>query len=361
MKTTEQLKIAIIGARGIGNYGGFESVVSELGPALVDRGYTVYCSCEKSKNGEETSEYLGVKKIYFPFRPPSNYTLRKVFEIFYDIYFTIKCSFFCDIIYALGIGTSISLIVPRLFRRISIVNVDGLEWRRSKFSLMEKILLKAMFLMCCTLSNIIIVDNSNLINYINKKYHKKIIFIPYGVNMPRFVSWDENKLLSSTILKNNYKISPNKFWLVVARLEPENNIHIIVEGFVKSKSSMPLVIIGDFTSDSYKRKVNDIISHTNNKVLFLGSIYDIDLLNMFRQNCFAYIHGHSVGGTNPSLLEAMIMRNIIIAHDNEFNREVGDNTILFFKDVNDFKHKIKYIETNFEKFVKFKDDAKSSS
>lgn len=357
MKSTEKPKIAIIGARGIGNYGGFESVVSELGPGLVKKGYPVYCSCEKSENEEEISEYFGVKKIYFPIKPPSNYTLRKAFEIFYDIYFTIKCSFFCDIVYALGLGASISLLVPRLLGKVSIVNVDGLEWRRSKFSLIEKFLLKIMFLMCCISSNVIIIDNKSLIEYVNKKYRKKAVFIPYGVNTPRFIPWDKSKLTNLTTFKNKCNLLPNKYWLVVARLEPENNIHIIIDGFLRSKTSMPLVIIGDFTSDSYKRKVHNMISKSSNNVLFLGSIYNIDVLNMFRQNCFAYIHGHSVGGTNPSLLEAMAMKNIIVAHDNEFNREVGSNCVLYFKDSIDLEGKIKKIEHNFESYLGLKEDA----
>lgn len=357
MKAAEKSKIAIIGARGIGNYGGFESVVSELGPGLVKRGHTVYCSCEKSENEEETPEYFGVKKIYFPIKPPSNYTFRKAFEIFYDIYFIIKCSFFCDIIYTLGCGASIFLLIPRLFGKLSIVNVDGLEWRRSKFSLIERFLLKVMFSISCVSSKIIIIDNKNLIRHINKKCHKKVVFIPYGVNIPRFVPWDKNKLIISTILKNNFDILPNKFWLVVARLEPENNIHIIIDGFLKSKTSMHLLIIGDFTSDSYKKKIYDLTSNSNNKILLLGPIYNIDILNMFRQNCFAYIHGHSVGGTNPSLLEAMAMKNIIVTHDNEFNKEVGERSILYFKDSNDLSDQIKEIETNFETYLKLKEDA----
>lgn len=354
MKPSKQLKIAIIGARGIGNYGGFESVISELGPALVGRGYQIYCSCEKTEKEEKIPEYYGVKKIYFPFKPPSNYTIRKVFEIFYDVYFTIKCSFFCDIIYALGIGTSISLIIPRLFRKVSMVNVDGLEWRRSKFSPIEKILLKAMFYSCCIISNSIIIDSNSLINHIDKKYHKKAVFIPYGVNIPKTTIWDGKKLINSNLL-NNCNVVSNKFWLVVARLEPENNIHIIIEGFLKSKTLMPLVVIGNFTSESYKQKIHNMISNNSNKIFFVGSIYNIDLLNMFRQNCFAYIHGHSVGGTNPSLLEAMIMKNIIVAHDNEFNREVGDNGTLYFKDSNDLRNKIEEIEVNFDKYLKFKE------
>lgn len=355
MKSTEKSKIAIIGARGIGNYGGFESAVSELGPSLVKRGYTVYCSCEKSENEEKIPEYLGVKKLYFPIKPPSNYTFRKVFEIIYDIYFIIKCSFFCDIIYTLGCGASIFLLFPRLLGKLSIVNIDGLEWKRSKFSLIERVLLKVMFSISFISSNVLIIDNKSLIRHINKKYHKKVVFVPYGVKIPLFAPWDKNKSNISTILKSNCNILSNKFWLVVARLEPENNIHMIINGFLKSKTSMPLLIIGDFTSDSYKKKVYDLTSNSSNKVLFLGSIYNVDILNMFRQNCFAYIHGHSVGGTNPSLLEAMAMKNIVVAHDNEFNREVGEKNILYFKNFSDLSDRIKEIESNYNKYLEYKD------
>jgi rhamnosyltransferase len=179
------------------------------------------------------------------------------------------------------------------------------------------------------------------------------------VNIPEFVPWDKNKLITSAILKNNYNMLPNKFWLVVARLEPENNIHMIIDGFLKSRTSMSLIIVGDFTSNSYKKKIYDLISNSSNKILLVGSIYNIEILNMFRQNCFAYIHGHSVGGTNPSLLEAMAMKNIIIAYDNEFNREVGTTCILHFKDSLDLKTKVEMIENDHKKFCEFKCKAHS--
>lgn len=357
MKTAAKSKIAIIGARGIGNYGGFESVVSELGPSLVKKGYLVYCSCEKSGNEHENDEYLGVKKIYFPIKPPANYTLRKIFEILYDMYFTIKCSFSCDVIYALGLGANISLLVPRLFGKVSIVNVDGLEWRRSKFNLTERILLKIMFLMCCISSNVIIVDNKKLIGHVSQQFHKKTVFIPYGVNPVNYIPWNSKALDNLKTLPEKSAINQNEYWLVVSRLEPENNIHIIVDGFIESETLMPLVIIGDFTSDLYKQKVISSILGSKKKVIFLGSIYDPDTLNMFRQNCFGYIHGHSVGGTNPSLLEAMVMRNIIIVHDNEFNREVGGNAVLYFKTVEDLKNRIELIEKNSWQYSELRQNA----
>ncbi len=354
-----QPRIAIIGARGIANYGGFETMVGELAPKLVKKDYIVYCSCEKPINGEQLENYNGVKLIYFPIRAPINYTFRKIFECFYDIYFIIKCSIICDVVYSLGLCGGISLLIPRFFGKISIVNIDGIEWRRSKFSVVEKNLLRIFFTFSTISASYIVIDNKHLINYISARYRKKAVYISYGAKPHKYIQWDMNKLIRYIDKEDFLKISQGKFWLVVARLEPENNIHIIIDGFIKAKTELPLVIIGDFTSNKYRDEINDLITNNdlNNKIILLGrSIYNIEMLDMFRQNAFAYIHGHSVGGTNPSLLEAMVMKNIIIAHDNEFNREVGGDFALYFKDESDLKNKIEMIEKNPKEYIKLKEE-----
>jgi rhamnosyltransferase len=114
-------------------------------------------------------------------------------------------------------------------------------------------------------------------------------------------------------------------------LEPENNIDVIVDGFVKARPKHPLVVVGDFTSNKYRDRVYGLAANGNlSDITFLGSIYDADVLWMLRQHCLAYIHGHSVGGTNPSLLEAMISENLIVAHDNIFNKEVCGRFAYYF-------------------------------
>ena len=126
------LRIAVIGARGFNNYGGFETFVGKLGPGLVEKGYEVFCSQEK--NVDEAGRELtgGVKLIYFPLNFPKNYVLRKLFENLYDWYFVVKCtlSLRCDVIYCLASLSGIAMILPRLYRRITFINIDGLEWRR---------------------------------------------------------------------------------------------------------------------------------------------------------------------------------------------------------------------------------------
>lgn len=348
-------KIAIIGARGINNYGGFETAVGEIAPALVKKGYEVYCSCEKTDCNPKT--YQGANLIYFPIKMSSNYVLRKVMEILYDMYFNIYCtiSLKCDVIYSLGLGANMFVLFPRLFGKKSMVNVDGLEWRRSKFSTFERRTLKIFFDLILICSNYVIVDNEALKSYISSKYWDKVCYIPYGVKEFEEITWDQNEI--------EWKITKNNYWLVVARLEPENNIHLILNAYIKSKSKKPLVIVGNFVSESYEDSIKEILKNKPEykSIIFTGGIYNLKILNMLRQNCKAYIHGHSVGGTNPSLLEAMIMKNIIIAHNNEFNREVAGDSVLYFNNSSNLKDMIELIEKNETYYLKLKIEAYSKA
>ena len=137
--------------------------------------------------------------------------------------------------------------------------------------------------------------------------------------------------------------------MLVSRLEPENNIHEIVDGFVKARPKYPLVVVGDFTSNKYRDRVyGQAFNGNSSDIVFLGSIYDADVLWMLRQHCLAYIHGHSVGGTNPSLLEAMISENLIVAHDNFFNREVCGRFAHYFSNSSDLSDIVTLIEESAE-------------
>lgn len=343
-------KIAIVGARGIANYGGFETFVSELAPRLVKNNFEVYCTCEK--DNEMPSEYKGAKLIYFPFKMPSNYQLRKAAEFFYDIYFGFICSFKCDIIYFLGFSANIFTFFPRLIGKKSLVNMAGVEWERSKFNRIERSLLKLFFKLSLIGSNALIIDNKKLINHINERYHYKIIYIAYGTNEIPKVSWNQEIINFYTKLK----VKAGEYWLAVVRLQPDNNVETILNAFVESESEKPLIIIGDFSCElSYEKFLKKILKDNPDKqIIFTGGIYDQEHLNMFRQNCFGYIHAHSIGGTNPSLLEAMIIENIIVAHDNEFNREVAGDTVVYFKNSQDLKDKLESIENSYRDYTNLK-------
>jgi rhamnosyltransferase len=261
----------------------------------------------------------------------------------------------------LGYGAGLFLFIPKILRKKLVANVDGLEWKREKFNKLEKFILLASERAAVTFADVIVADSKEIKKYIEERYKKEAVYITNGVDAPQAEKWDKQKLSGQGFLKENTALLPNGYWLAVARLEPENNIHVIIQAFLKSNSNKKLVIIGNFASKKYQRHVLKILEDKNagERVILTGAIYDLNLLNMLRQNCFAYIHGHSVGGTNPTLLEAMSMKNIIIAHNNEFNREVGGQTTLYFKDVTDLAAKIEEIENKPDSFAHIKEAAYS--
>jgi rhamnosyltransferase len=320
----------------------------DLVPRLVQKGYRVRCSCEREDGCPK--EYEGAKLDYFPVKPPANYTLRKAFELLYDSWFIAKYSLVCDIIYVLGIYGGASLLFARLLGKEVIVNTDGLEWKRAKYHIVERSLIILYFAVSLNLASKIVIDNEQMRRFIGTKHNSKVCYIPYGVSRQKSQSWDPAKLSSYFAEKTDgTKIEKGKYWLLVSRLEPENNIHAIVDGFVKARPKHPLVVVGDFTSKKYRDQVyQQAFNDNSSNVVFLGSIYDRDVLATLRQHCIAYIHGHSVGGTNPSLLEAMISENLIVAHDNFFNKEVCGRCAHYFSNSSDLSDIVTLIEESAE-------------
>jgi len=352
----DKLSVAIVGSRGIpAKYGGFETFAEEIATRLVKKGFSITVSCEYAN--ECKNEYRGVKLTYFPFPPPKSYFLRKIYENFSDIYFMYKLGKKNDILYLLGAGAGSFLFIPKLFRTKVIVNIAGVEWKRDKFNKIEKALIQSNTVLATLFSEKIVIDAKALKNYVCKSFYRKTVYVPYGIERIGEVKWNSEKVnfLLSKRLKISQSLVAHNYWLSVARLQPSNNIHTIIQGFLDSKSKKPLVVVGDFTSKKYGAKINEILKKDKDKrILMVGGIYDKELLFMLRQNCFGHIHGHSVGGTNPSLLEAMIMKNLVIAHDNEFNREVGGDAILYFRDANELAKLVKDIENNPDKYIHLK-------
>ena len=268
--------VGIVGARGIDNYGGYERMLADLVPRLVQKGYRVRCTCEQQEDGDCPNDYMGGTLDYFPLKAPTNYTLRKAFELLYDSFFIAKYSLVCDIIYVLGIYGGASLLIPRLLGKEVIVNTDGLEWTRAKYHIVERSLITLYFAVSLNLASKIVIDNEQMRRFIGKKHSSKICYIPYGVSRQKLQSWDPAKLSSYFAEKTDgARIEKGKYWLLVSRLEPENNIHVIVDGFVKARPKHPLVVVGDFTSNKYRDRVyQQAFNDNSSNVVFLGSIYD---------------------------------------------------------------------------------------
>jgi len=350
-------RIALVGARGIGNYGGFETFVSELAPRLSVKGFEVYCTSEI--DGSKYRGYEDVNIVNFPLKMPSTYVLRHLFEFAYDLYFDFYFSFKqkSDLIYFLGTTVNIFSILPRLVGKKSIVNMAGLEWKRTKFNVVYRKMLKLFFSLSLIGSNYLIIDNVNLIDSVEKKSRNKVVLISYGVNDMKAMPW------SQTRLPFHANVNPDEFWLIVARLQPDNNVHEIIEAYKEAPSDKPLIIIGDYAcSAKYRAMIEKSINGIplGKKIIMAGGIYDQSVLNMIRQNAFGYIHPHSIGGTNPSLLEAMVTRNAIIANDNVFNREVAKDSVLYFGSREELIGQMKFLENNPEARSKLKQSAYDS-
>jgi rhamnosyltransferase len=353
--------VSIIGCRGIpAKYGGFDIFVENISTMLVKKGHVVNVGCEREL-GKNELYFNGVSLKYSPFVKPKKYILRKIYEVINDIYFMIVFSTKADALYILGAKAGIFTFLPKLINSniIILVNNGGLEWKRTKWNLLEKTFLRINNIISYIFADIIIIDSESLRTHIVSQFRHKAIFIPYGALIPDRIRWDKNKLEGLLQLCPMVSsIKESSYWLEIARLEPDNNIHVVMEGYLKSNSKKQLVIVGSTTSDKYGKLLGSIAENSNNKILMVGSIYnDKELLEMLRQNCFGYIHAHSFGGTNPSLLEAMASKSVILAHNNAFNREVCDRCAIYFEDSVELGEKIRLIEKEYEKFVALKEDA----
>ncbi len=312
------MRIAILGTRGIpARYGGFETFAEQLAVRLASMNVEVTVYCEADRRTESTS-YKGVRLKYIH---------ALVVGPLSTILFDIRCLWDArrdyDVVYMLGYGTSLFCFLPRFWGRQVWINMDGIEWARSKWNKLAKIWFKIMEKSAVWSANRLIADAEGIRQHLLSR-HKDIppcSVIPYGA--PILDNAPEKQVLQELHLNES------EYYLVVCRLEPENHVAEIIEGFKASSSPFKLVIVGNHKSNS--DYVKTLLTIKDDRIIFAGTIYDEKKLQALRFHALAYMHGHSVGGTNPSLLEALGCGNIVIAHDNVFNREVAGDVALFFR------------------------------
>lgn len=343
----KRYRISIIGARGLANYGGFETYAKDLAPRLAAAGFRVSCACERAPDRPEY--YRGARLLYFPFNAPRNYTLRKIFEVVYDIYFILKGRY--DLVYGLGFHAGPFYLIPRILGKVSVVNIDGLDWEREKYSRFERQLLKIIYLFAAGMCSVIAIDNTRMEKYVPERWRNKVVYAPNGVNQLNSAEpLHPTSIQAPSPFRELVTSKKYQYWLAIARLEPENSIHLIVEAFAKSQSRRELVIIGDFTSAKYEAEIRRRVLELGgqSRILLTGALYNQETLDAVRASCYAYIHGHSKGGTNPSLLEIMRTGKLILALDTEFNREVGGNTLVYFENQSELTEQINRTEASLE-------------
>ncbi len=323
------MKIAILGTRGIPNhYGGFEQFAENLSFRLVDLGHDV--SVFNSHNHPYKKKMWKGVNIIHSYDP--EFILGTPGQFIYDLNCILHCRrHHFDIV--LQLGYTSSSIWNFLFPKKSciITNMDGLEWKRSKFSKLTQYFIKYSEKKVVKYSDYFVADSIGIQQYLFKTYKINSTYIPYGATI--------NNLSESKIL-NKFNLKKFDFDLVIARLEPENNIEMIIKGYLQSNKKRKLVIVGSlntkFGQYLYKK-------YKKNSIIFAGFISENDSLNNLRHYSNLYFHGHSVGGTNPSLLEAMSSSSLICAHDNIFNKSILAENAYYFTKVKDIQNLINKI------------------
>lgn len=315
-------KVAIIGTVGLpACYGGFETLVENL-VGDNDKEIIVYCSSKSYK--EQLTSYKGAKLTYIPFKANGPQS------IIYDIISLLHALFKRpDVVLILGVSGCIFLPFFRLFSKAKVVtNIDGLEWRREKWGKWPKRFLKYSEKLAVKYSDIVIADNQGIADYVDEEYCVKSTVIAYG---------------GDHAVGANIVISDDGFALALCRIEPENNVEMILNAF--SHTSKPLKFIGNWDNSEFGRQMKAKYSSFEN-IEIIDPIYDIEKLSVLRASCSFYVHGHSAGGTNPSLVEMMHFGKTIFCFDCNYNRASTENRASFFSDSVDLVKNIN-AETDF--------------
>lgn len=314
-------KIAIIGTVGVpANYGGFETLAEHLIQDLgQDHDITVYCSGKKYSKEERLATYKGAKLIYLPL------DANGIQSIPYDTLSIIHALFYSDVFLILGVaGAWILPLVKWFTHKKIIISIDGIEWKRDKWNLLAKWYLFWAEGLAVKYSHIDISDNEAIQDYTAARYGSLSRIIEYGAD-------HTIKTPMSIETKEKYSFSHNPYAFKVCRIEPENNVHLILEAF-STTDTMPLVIIGNWDKSQYgialKKKY---FNHPN--IHILDPIYDQHKLDEIRSNASLYVHGHSAGGTNPSLVEAMYLGLPIISFGVSYNKVTTEHKAIYFDDL----------------------------
>jgi glycosyltransferase involved in cell wall biosynthesis len=332
------LRISVIGSRGIpAGYGGFETFAQELCPRLVDLGNDVTVYCRKGYTGDDLlEEYKGVRLIHTP-----SMRRRELEQLSHEassILDSLRRG--VDLYYFLGYRGSPMYVPLRASRRIVVVNTDGLEWRRSKWSgFGRKYLRFAEWTAARLGSDHLVSDAKAIRSYFQRTYGVDSRYLTNGAYPFSREDLPEGAL-------DQWELAPDSYYLVACRIEPENNIHLIIRDFLASGSTRQLVIAGGMNYETpYWRHLQDLGSRGN--VRFLGPVYGQMLIEYLHLGCFGYLHGHEVGGTNPALLKGMGCGNLVLALETEFNTEnLGETGRYWTKDDGSLADQIRWAESH---------------
>lgn len=316
------MKIAVLGTRGIPNhYGGFEQFAEFFSVYAVQKGHEVVVyNSHNHPFTEETYKGVQIVKCYDP-----EYKMGTAGQYIYDLNCILdirKRKF--DVVLQLGYTSSSiwSFLLPR--KALIVTNMDGLEWKRTKFSKPVQKLLQFSEKLAVNNSDVLVADSIGIQQHLEQRFGKSSTYIPYGA--AQFNDPNAAQVQS-------FDVHPYQYDLLIARLEPENNVETILDGVAAAKSARKMLVIGNHQT-AFGNYLKHKFGNTHN-IVFIGSVYDLEKLNNLRYYSNIYFHGHSVGGTNPSLLEAMASQAYIVAHNNIFNKAILKNNADYFSTAED--------------------------
>lgn len=309
--------IRILGTRGVpAAHGGFETFAEQLAVYLVARGWRVIVYCQEEGEGPVFEDrWGGVERVHIPVQgdgPKST--------IVFDWHATVHASRHRDLCLTLGYNTAVFCALLRFKGVPNVINMDGIEWSRAKWGPVAKTWFWLNDWAGCWLGNHLVADHPEIKVHLSSRVRPdKITTIAYGADRVAYMRDDAVRALG---------MEPGRYLTLVARAEPENSILEVVTGFSKRPRGMQLAVLGNYNdANAYHRAVK---AAAGPEVRFLGAIYDKPVVQALRFHSAAYVHGHQVGGTNPSLVEALGAGNAVIAHDNRFNRWVAGEGARYF-------------------------------
>ncbi len=313
--------IIVLGIRGVpAQHGGFETFAEYLCRYLVARDWNVTVYCQEEGGGPiYQSEWEDVKRIHIPVKNTG-----PLGTIIFDLKSVIHSLRHDGVFLTLGYNTAIFNMLHRLIGKRNVINMDGIEWKRQKWGLVAKTWFWLNERFGCWFGNHLVADHPLIADHLASRVSRdKITMIPYGGR--EILEADEQVLSEYGLVKNNYAI-------LIARAEPENSILEVVTSFSTQQRDTKLVVLGNYQpeTNAYHRAV---VQAASDEVIFPGAIYEAEKVGALRFFSRVYVHGHQVGGTNPSLVEALAAGNPVLAHENKFNQWVAKDGAIYFSDV----------------------------
>lgn len=339
---SKEKNIFIIGSKGIpAKYGGFETFVENLTLKKVNENIKYHVACMGNQNKEFEYNNARCFTVDVPNIGPAKAVYYDIVALKETIKYIKQKNIKNAIVYILAcrIGPFIGHYKKQL-KKLGVtlyVNPDGHEWKRAKWNafikkywkLSEKLMVKHADLLVC--------DSLNIEKYIKedyKKYNPKTTFIAYGSETKKSILENNDEKLLNWYKEKN--VEENEYYLIVGRFVPENNYETMIREFMKSKTTKSLVIITNVEKNKFYNELQEKLNFENDsRIKFVGTIYDGELLKKIRENAYGYLHGHEVGGTNPSLLEALASTKLNLLLDVGFNKEVGQNGALYWNKGNE--------------------------